>query len=122
LDRVFRGPYGCCDVFQLDPASIERKFELLRRKALFLRDTGHQDAFGQKVRGEKSRAELPSGCWPSCAVIRLADRGGNLNYDVAPDGSQLVAVVTGETVGGSKPATELSVILNIFDELRRRIP
>jgi len=81
LDRLFCGFYGGDDVFQLDAAAIEKQLELSRRKALYLRDTSHQDIFGQQVGGEKSRAELPSGGWLSCAVFLPILRGDLLDKE-----------------------------------------
>jgi Tol biopolymer transport system component len=43
------------------------------------------------------------------------------NYDLAPDGKRLAAVLA-DDVNGEKPPTQLTFLLNFFDELRRKAP
>jgi Tol biopolymer transport system component len=43
------------------------------------------------------------------------------NYDLAPDGKRLAAMVA-DNATGDKPLTHLTFLLNFFDELRRRAP
>ena len=43
------------------------------------------------------------------------------NYDLAPDGKRLAAVLA-DDVNGEKPPTHLTFLLNFFDELRRKAP
>jgi Tol biopolymer transport system component len=45
--------------------------------------------------------------------------GGRTNYDVSPDGRQFVMLNSGEE---ERAATQISVVLNFFDELARRVP
>jgi serine/threonine-protein kinase len=52
---------------------------------------------------------------------RLRDLGGYSNYDLAPDGKRLAAMVADDATG-DKPPTHLTFLLNFFDELRRRAP
>ncbi|MGO9259737.1 MAG: hypothetical protein ACLQU1_26005 [Bryobacteraceae bacterium] len=52
---------------------------------------------------------------------RLQARGTFSNYDLAPDGKRLAAVVA-DDANGEKPPTHLTLLLNFFDELRRRAP
>jgi serine/threonine-protein kinase len=47
---------------------------------------------------------------------RLQGFGVNSNYDLAPDGKRLAAILAGDE------ATHLTFLLNFFDELRRRAP
>jgi hypothetical protein len=44
---------------------------------------------------------------------------GWIDCDVAPDGAQFVMLNPGEQ---ERPATEIAVLLNWFDELKRRVP
>ena len=52
------------------------------------------------------------------AYLRIP--GGSLNYDLAPDGKRLAAFVADEDA--EKPPTNLTFLLNFFDELRRKAP
>jgi hypothetical protein len=45
----------------------------------------------------------------------------NCNYDLAPDGKRLAAMIP-DDANGEKPPTHLTFLLNFFDELRRRAP
>jgi serine/threonine-protein kinase len=48
---------------------------------------------------------------------------GNLStYDLAPDGKRLAAMLPNDGAGEQKPLTNLTFLLNFFDELRRRAP
>ena len=58
------------------------------------------------------------GVWPK---IRILDAGDYSNYDLAPDGKRLAAMLVDDT-NGEKPPTHLTFLLNFFDELRRRAP
>ena len=52
---------------------------------------------------------------------RLRSTENNLNYDLAPDGKRLAAIVA-DDANGEKPPTHLTFLLNFFDELRRKAP
>ncbi len=52
---------------------------------------------------------------------RLRNLGAYSNYDLAPDGKRLAAMLA-EDASGDKPPTHLTFLLNFFDELRRRAP
>ena len=48
---------------------------------------------------------------------------GELNtYDAAPDGNRLAVVLYADGTAGEKPTSRLTVLVNFFDELRRRVP
>jgi serine/threonine-protein kinase len=47
--------------------------------------------------------------------------GSTFNYDVAPDGKRLAALLAGGGAANEKPATQLTVLLNFSDEIRRRM-
>ena len=53
---------------------------------------------------------------------RLADLGVDRAYDLAPDGKRFAVVLDPEEVDTSKPITSVTVLVNFFDELRRRVP
>ena len=52
---------------------------------------------------------------------RLRNAGLLPNYDLAPDGKRLAAMVAGDA-SSDKPPTHLTFLLNFFDELRRKAP
>jgi hypothetical protein len=49
--------------------------------------------------------------------FRLTGRGSSANYDVTPDGQRFLMVQ-----GGDANLTQLNVVLNWFEELKRRVP
>lgn len=53
---------------------------------------------------------------------RLRDIAGFANYDLAPDGKRLAAMLADDEAGGQKLPNHLTLLLNFFDELRRRAP
>ena len=68
-------------------------------------------AVGYSVSGDSFVAEKPR-VW--------IDKLGGTDWDLAPDGKR-VAVVT-PAPGAPKPEHEVVLLLNFFDELRRRVP
>ena len=52
---------------------------------------------------------------------RLRSTGIGANYDLAPDGKRLAAMVA-DDASGEKMPTHLTFLLNFFDELRRKVP
>ena len=52
---------------------------------------------------------------------QLADIG-NVNYDLAPDGKRVAALMPAEEAGGQQPSSHVTFLLNFFDELRRHFP
>jgi hypothetical protein len=47
-------------------------------------------------------------------------QGGN--YDLSPDGKRIAALMPANAPGEQKPKNHLIVLLNFFDEVRRRAP
>jgi len=43
-------------------------------------------------------------------------------YDLAPDGKRAAVVLNADGTADPKPITHLTVLLNFFEELRRRVP
>jgi Tol biopolymer transport system component len=56
--------------------------------------------------------------WPG---VELGDLGGAYAYNVAPDGKRLIIVAPPEDPNAGKPDTQLNVLLNFFDEIKRRV-
>jgi serine/threonine-protein kinase len=54
----------------------------------------------------------------------LAFLGGNYPYDLAPDGKRFAVVMSSGVAGeqGRGPTDSVIVLLNFFDELRRKVP
>ncbi|HYW46944.1 MAG TPA: protein kinase [Bryobacteraceae bacterium] len=61
----------------------------------------------------------PARVWSELGPTRL---GNTPMYDVAPDGKRVAMVLDAGAAAGQKPATSLRILLNFFDELRRRVP
>jgi serine/threonine-protein kinase len=53
---------------------------------------------------------------------RLRNLGIFSNYDLAPDGKRLAAMLADDDASDGKGPTHLTFLLNFFDELRRRAP
>jgi len=84
-------------------------------RELFYRSADrHVMAANYVVRGGSFLADRPH-AW---AGRRLGVAGGLPSFDVAPDGSRVVGVFESEE---SKVETHLRVLLNVADELRRRV-
>ena len=47
---------------------------------------------------------------------------GKMNLDLAPDGKRFAVLALPETAPGEKGSVHVTMLLNFFDELRRRIP
>jgi hypothetical protein len=67
----------------------------------------------------KPLAEKPR-AWSGMQIIEP----NNLiwNPDLAPDGKRFVVAPRPEATGGQKGSVHVTVLLNFFDELRRRVP
>jgi serine/threonine-protein kinase len=57
--------------------------------------------------------------WSPKALLALF---GVRPYDLAPDGKRLAVVLYPDGTAEQKPTTSVTVLLNFFDELRRRVP
>ncbi len=53
---------------------------------------------------------------------KLANVGSWGNYDVAPDGKRIVALMPAADSEGQRASNHVIFLLNFFDELRRRVP
>ena len=88
------------------------------RELLFATPALRVMAVGYTAKGDSFAAGKPR-VW---SETRLRDIAGFANYDLAPDGKRLAAMVADDEAGGQKLPNHLTVLLNFFDELRRRAP
>jgi Tol biopolymer transport system component len=72
------------------------------------------------VKGDSFVADKPR-VW---SEKRLADFGtvGIANYDLAPDGKRVVALMPAESAQGQQAQSHVIFLMNWFDEVRRRVP
>jgi serine/threonine-protein kinase len=66
------------------------------------------------VNGDSFVAEKPQ--------VWSARRITGFGYDVAPDGKRVAALLYSDGTSEAKPSNQVTVLLNFFDELRRRAP
>ncbi len=52
----------------------------------------------------------------------LQDGPGATNYDVTPDGQWFVMIRTPESTAGGSGTTQINLVLNWFEELKRLVP
>jgi dipeptidyl aminopeptidase/acylaminoacyl peptidase len=50
------------------------------------------------------------------------DKLGGIEFDLTPDGKRLAVLTPVESAGAPKPGHEIAMLLNFFDELRRKVP
>ena len=70
------------------------------------------------VKGATFTAEKPRQWSP----VAIGQTQGLLPTDVAPDGKRFVIMEPAETTGDTRSTVHVTVLLNFFDELRRRVP
>ena len=70
------------------------------------------------VRGGSFAADKPR-VW---SEKRLADTGAPLNYDLAPDGKRIAAIMPADVPEEQKAQNHVIFLQNFFDEVRRRAP
>ena len=87
---------------------------------LFYRDryTGKLMVVSYRVTGGSFVPGEPT-VWSEKPVL---DFGELYSYDVAPDGKRVAVVLYLDRTADQKPATSLTILLNFFDELKRRVP
>jgi serine/threonine-protein kinase len=71
---------------------------------------------GYTVKGDSFVADKPR-VW---SEKRIANMGLLANYDLAPDGKRIVALMPADTVEGQKAQNHIIFLENFFDEVRRR--
>jgi Tol biopolymer transport system component len=85
----------------------ELLFQTLDQRVMAVSYTTHGDSF---IPG-KPRA------W---SEARLRNIPTFSTYDLAPDGNSIAAILADDNANGQKPPTHLTILVNFFDELRRR--
>jgi serine/threonine-protein kinase len=70
------------------------------------------------VKGDSFVADKPR-VW---SEKRIADIGNFANYDLAPDGKRIVALMPIETAEAQKAQNQVIFLENFFDEVRRKVP
>jgi serine/threonine-protein kinase len=85
------------------------------RELFFLGPDRHIMAAAYNVNGDSFVAAKPH-VW---SEKRLLDRPYS-TFDLAPDGKRFAVILYGD--GTSEPMTQFTVLLNFFDELKRRVP
>jgi hypothetical protein len=71
---------------------------------------------GYSVKGDSFVADKPRQWSPAPLVLRAS------LFDLTPDGNRMVMALPEGTTESGKPSTHVTVLLNFFDELRRRAP
>ena len=71
-----------------------------------------------QTKGDSFAADKPR-VWSN---TKLANVGLNGNYDLAPDGKRIAALMPGDTAQGQQVQNHVIFLMNFFDELRRRVP
>ena len=72
------------------------------------------------VKGDSILADQPK-LWSGKPLADLGQVGGG-NYDVAPDGKRVAALMPAESAEGKMSQTHVVFLENFFDELRRKVP
>lgn len=99
------------------------KFPIWSRNSreLFYLDGGsHIMVAGYTSRGNAFVAEKPR-LWSSTPLFRPSNNA-LWNMDLAPDGQRFMVLAAPEPAGGDKANVHVTILLNFFDELRRRVP
>ena len=73
---------------------------------------------GYTVKSDSFIAQTPH-VWSQKST--MPPRLGSL-YDLAPDGKRLAVALYADGTAEPKPITRVTVLLNFFDELKRRVP
>jgi serine/threonine-protein kinase len=73
-------------------------------------------AVSYTAKGDTFTASTPK-VW---STARLVPTGNLPNYDLAPDGKRIAGFLATEDTEGQKAMTHLTLLLNFFDELRRK--
>jgi serine/threonine-protein kinase len=88
------------------------------RRELFFQNTSQIMVAPYTMHGNSFDADKPR-LW---SERRLAIVSPSFNYDVAPDGTRVVALLPAQAGQERKPEHHVIFLLNFFDELRRRAP
>jgi len=114
--RLFPGPGG-----KLQISTGGGEYSVWSRKGrqlFFLTADWHIMVADYAVAGDSFAAAKPR-VWSQTSLAFLS---GNYPYDLAPDGKHFAVVVNPAESQEQKPIDSVIVLLNFFDELRRRVP
>jgi serine/threonine-protein kinase len=89
-----------------------------RRDLFFLGLDGHIRVASYTAKDDLFTVGKPQ-VWSS---KRLLVRFGVCPYDLAPDGKRVAVVLYSDGTAELKPITSVTVLLNFFDDLKRRVP
>ena len=88
--------------------------------SLFYRTPGNQIMVANYSTKDDSFLTEKPRVW---AETRIADSGlSGKNYDVSPDGKRIAVLYPSDAPGEGQPQNDVTVLLNFFDELERRVP
>jgi serine/threonine-protein kinase len=91
------------------------------RRELFYVNSGNRIMVAQYTANERSFVPEKPRQWSPALLFRPANNA-LWNLDIAPDGRRFVVLAPPE-LGSAEPATvHATILLNFFDELRRRLP
>jgi len=76
----------------------------------------HMMVAAYAVKGDSFVADKPR-MWSD---KQLGDTGGRKNFDLAPDGKRIAALMPVETAEAQKAQNHVTFLMNFFDEVRRR--
>ena len=89
------------------------------RELFFRTDDNHIMVAAYTVKGDSFAADKPR-VWSEKPIANSGPAG--TNYDVAPDGKRIVALMAAEAPGQLQVQNHVIFLENFFDELRRRVP
>jgi serine/threonine-protein kinase len=88
-------------------------------RELFFRNLDNQVMVAAyTVKGDSFIAEKPQ-IW---SATPMANLGALRNYDLAPDGKRIIAIMPVESSEDQQARNHVTFLFNFFDELRRRVP
>jgi serine/threonine-protein kinase len=91
------------------------------QEIFFRTEDAHIMVAGYTVTGESFDAHKPR-LWSAMRLAQVGTAGLTANFDLAPDGKRIVAVMEAGTPGTPPAPRQVTFLLNFFDELRRRVP
>jgi Tol biopolymer transport system component len=99
-----------------DSGGVQPEWSRNGRELFFRTEDNQMMAASYTVNGDSFKADKPR-VW---SETRLANIGFNTNYDLAPDGKRIAAIMPAEAPEDQKAQTHVIFLQNFFDEVRRR--